>query len=106
MQACCRQQSLTTVRKLYQRRGNQEIDQALDLLPASKVHVACCAEMRQCRKRDDALEGKSNLTESSRDTNDETLALEELGDGDLVAGRVLHQLNVRNRIADLNHDGS
>jgi len=84
----------------------QEIDQALDLLPASKVHVACCAEMRQCRKRDDALEGKSNLTESSRDTNDETLALEELGDGDLVAGGVLHQLNVRNRIADLNHDGS
>jgi len=44
-------------------------------------------------------------TESSRDTNDKTLALEDLGDGDLVAGRVLHQLNVRNRVADLNHDG-
>lgn len=54
----------------------------------------------------DRLEEESNLTEGSRNTNDETLALEELGDGDLVAGRVLHQLNVRDRVADLDHDGS
>jgi hypothetical protein len=58
-------------------------------------------------KQDNRLERKeSNLTEGGRDTNDETLALEDLGDGDLVAGRVLHQLNVRNRVADLDHDGS
>lgn len=52
------------------------------------------------------LKRESNLTEGSRDTNDQTLALEDLGDGDLVARRVLLQLNVWDRVADLDHDGS
>lgn len=68
------------------------------------MHWAQCAGGNG--EAQDGLSKESNLTEGSRDTNDETLALEDLGDGDLVAGRVLHQLNVRDRVADLDHDGS
>ena len=80
------------------RRGRREITSHLTSTELDTQGVNGEAE--------DGLEKKeNNLTESSRDTNDETLALEDLGDGDLVAGRVLHQLNVRNRVADLDHDG-
>lgn len=54
----------------------------------------------------EGCERNGDRTESSGNTNDETLAGKRLSNGDLVAGRVLHQLNVRNRVADLDHDGS
>lgn len=84
--------------------NSQRLRLALDSVRASEAHKAHGAG--GAGEANDRLEEESNLTEGSRNTNDETLALEELGDGDLVAGRVLHQLNVRNRVADLDHDGS
>lgn len=41
------------------------------------------------------------LTESSWHSNDQTLALELIGNGDLVPRRVFHKLNIRNSIANL-----